>query len=74
MLGLAPLSNEERDEAVESVNGREEKKKEENVNGREEKKEEENVNEREEKTVECVEKVCMNLTQGYWDDAMALLE
>ena len=69
MLGLAPLSSEERDEAVENVNGMEE-----NVNGREEKKEEENVNEREEKTVECVEKVCLNLTQGYWDDAMALLE
>ena len=52
MLGLAPLSTEERDEAVESVNGTEE----------------------EEKTVECVEKVCLNLTQGYWDDAMTLLE
>lgn len=60
MLGLAPLSTEERDEAVESVNGAEEKEK-------EEKKEEE-------KTVECVEKVCLNLTQGYWDDAMTLLE
>lgn len=57
MLGLAPLSTEERDEAVESVNGAEEKEKKE-----------------EEKTVECVEKVCLNLTQGYWDDAMALLE
>lgn len=59
MLGLAPLSTEERDEAVESMNGAEEEKK--------EKKEEE-------KTVECVEKVCLNLTQGYWDDAMTLLE
>lgn len=57
MLGLAPLSTEERDEAVESVNGAEEKEKKE-----------------EEKTVECVEKVCLNLTQGYWDDAMTLLE
>lgn len=57
MLGLAPLSSEERDEAVESVNGAEEKEKKE-----------------EEKTVECVEKVCLNLTQGYWDDAMTLLE
>ena len=66
MLGLAPLSSEERDEAVESVKGTEEKKKEESVKGTEEKKEE--------KTVECVEKVCLNLTQGYWDDAMALLE
>ena len=56
MLGLAPLSTEERDEAVESVNGAEEKEK------------------KEEKTVECVEKVCLNLTQGYWDDAMTLLE
>ena len=68
MLGLAPLSNEERDEVVESVNGTEE-----NVNGMEEKRKE-SVNEREEKTVECVEKVCLNLTQGYWDDAMVLLE
>lgn len=57
MLGLAPLSTEERDEAVESMNGAEEKEKKE-----------------EEKTVECVEKVCLNLTQGYWDDAMTLLE
>ena len=57
MLGLAPLSTEERDEAVESVNGTEEKEKKE-----------------EEKTVECVEKVCLNLTQGYWNDAMTLLE
>ena len=65
MLGLAPLSSEERDEAVESVKGMEEKEKEESVKGTEEKKE---------KTVECVEKVCLNLTQGYWDDAMALLE
>ncbi|KAK8830974.1 hypothetical protein WA577_003674 [Blastocystis sp. JDR] len=60
VLGLAPLSTEERDEAVESMNGAEEKEK-------KEKKEEE-------KTVECVEKVCLNLTQGYWDDAMTLLE
>lgn len=58
MLGLAPLSTEERDEAAESVNGAEEKEK----------------KEKEEKTVECVEKVCLNLTQGYWDDAMTLLE
>ena len=60
MLGLAPLSTEERDEAVESVNGAEEKEKTEKTE--------------EEKTVECVEKVCLNLTQGYWDDAMTLLE
>ena len=60
MLGLAPLSTEERDEAAESMNGAEEKEK-------KEKKEEE-------KTVECVEKVCLNLTQGYWNDAMTLLE
>lgn len=58
MLGLAPLSTEERDEAAESVNGAEEKEK----------------KEKEEKTVECVEKVCLNLTQGYWNDAMTLLE
>ena len=65
MLGLAPLSSEERDEAVESVNGAEEK--EENKKEKEEEKDDE-------KTVECAEKVCLNLTQGYWDDAMALLE
>ena len=70
MLGLAPLSSEERDEAVESVNGAEEEKKEKKEEEEKKKKEKKE----EEKTVECVEKVCLNLTQGYWDDAMTLLE
>lgn len=24
-------------------------------------------------SAECIEKVCLNLTQGFWDDAMTLL-